>query len=108
MKRFLIFLTLICSFPAVDGNGQNPQEQSKPAEKKTDHQIYFKKPIKEINHIMYDRSFLPIQGEISEDKKSVVLKNWEKGTKVRVKVTYEDGTEDEIVKSPCYIDPVIL
>jgi len=75
---------------------------------KQDFQIYFKQPIKEIKHIMYDKNFLPIQGEISKDKKSVVLKNWEKGTKVRVKVTYEDGTEDEIVKSPCFIDPVIL
>lgn len=84
------------------------QSENKAVEKKQDHQIYFKQPIKEINHIMYDKSFLPIQGEISEDKKSVVLKNWEKGTKVRVKVTYEDGTVDEIVKSPCFIDPVIL
>jgi len=76
--------------------------------KKQDFQIYFKQPIKEIKHIMYDKNFLPIQGEISKDKKSVVLKNWEKGTKVRVKVAYEDGTEDEIVKSPCFIDPVVL
>jgi len=84
--------------------------QSTPSDgvNKQDFQIYFKQPVKEIKHIMYDKNFLPIQGELSKDKKSVVLKNWEKGTKVRVKVTYEDGTEDEIVKSPCFIDPVIL
>jgi hypothetical protein len=84
------------------------QEEPKPEPKKQDHQIYFKAPVKEIHHILYDKNFLPIQGEISEDKKSVKLKEWEQGTKVRLKVTYEDGTVDEIVKSPCFIDPVIL
>ncbi len=98
---FVLFSTLAFSQTTTDGANKVP-------EKIQDHQIHFQQPIKEIKHIMYDKSFLPIQGEISEDKKSVVLKNWEKGTKVRVKVTYEDGTEDEIVKSPCYIDPVVL
>ncbi len=92
---------------AVSGNAY-AQEETKPQEKKQDHQIYFKQPVKEINHIMYDKNFLPIQGKLSEDKKSVLLKDWEQGTKVRVKVTYEDGTVDEFVKSPCYIDPVVL
>lgn len=105
MKNLIIVLLLVFA----QGAGKScAQDVDTKQEKKQDHQIYFKKPIKEINHIMYDKSYLPIQGEISEDKKSVVLKNWEKGTKVRVKVTYEDGTEDEIVKSPCFIDPVIL
>ncbi|TAH44021.1 MAG: hypothetical protein EYC69_01215 [Bacteroidetes bacterium] len=98
---FVFFSVLVYSQAATDGENKLPQNRQ-------DHQIHFQQPIKEIKHIMYDKSFLPIQGEISKDKKSVVLKNWEKGTKVRVKVTYEDGTEDEIVKSPCYIDPVVL
>jgi len=36
------------------------------------------------------------------------MKEYQTGNKVRVKVLYEDGTEDEFVKSPCYIDPVVL
>ncbi len=84
------------------------QDEIKNEPKRQDHQIHFKAPVKEIHHIMYEKDFLPIQGEISEDKKSVRIKEWEQGTRVRLKVTYEDGTVEEIVKSPCYIDPVIL
>lgn len=105
-----LLTSIIFVFFALAGYTQVATEGSENnvPQKTQDHQIHFQQPVKEINHIMYDKSFLPIQGEISKDKKSVVLKNWEKGTKVRVKVTYEDGTEDEIVKSPCYIDPVVL
>lgn len=99
---YIIFLTAFFTYGAFG------QTEKKPEEKRQDHQIYFKQPVKEINHILYDKNFLPIQGEISKDKRSVVLKDWDRGTKVRVKVTYEDGTVEEIVKSPCYIDPVIL
>ncbi len=108
MKALIISITFV--FFSISGYTQIATEgaDKMAPQKVQDHQIHFQQPVKEINHIMYDKSFLPIQGEISKDKKSVVLKNWEKGTKVRVKVTYEDGTEDEIVKSPCYIDPVVL
>jgi hypothetical protein len=102
-----LITTCIVLFTLLSGSVFAQSDNNAP-ERKMDHQIHFKQPVKEINHIMYDKNFLPIQGEISDDKKSVVLKNWDKGTKVRVKVTYEDGTVEEIVKSPCYIDPVIL
>jgi hypothetical protein len=73
-----------------------------------DYQISLPRPAKEIKRILYDKSFLPLQGKLSEDKKSVILKNYEKGSRVRIKVVYEDDTEEEILKSPCYIDPVVL
>ncbi len=72
-----------------------------------DYQIYLKQPAKSIKLLMYEKDFTPIQGIISEDKKSVIIKNYKKGSKVHVKVEYEDGTVEEFVKSPCYIDPVI-
>ncbi len=56
---------------------------------------------------MYEKSFLPIQGKLSEDRKSIIMKDYESGSKVHVKVLYEDGSEEEFTKSPCYIDPVI-
>ena len=36
------------------------------------------------------------------------MQGYEHGNKVHVIVTYIDGTEDEFVRSPCFIDPVIL
>ena len=70
-------------------------------------QIHLEHPAKEIWYIMYEKDFTPIQGKISEDKKSIIIQDYKAGSKVRVKVEYEDGTVDEFVKSPCYIDPVI-
>ena len=74
---------------------------------KTDYQIYLKQPAKEIRLLMYEKNFTPIQGTLSEDRKSIIMKNYENGNKVHVKVLYEDGSEEEFTKSPCYIDPVI-
>lgn len=76
--------------------------------KKQDYQIFLSQPAKEIKYLMYEKDFLPIQGVLSEDRKSVIMKEYKTGTKVRVKVEYEDGTVEEIIKSPCFIDPVIL
>lgn len=74
---------------------------------KQDYQIYLKQPAKSIKLLMYEKNFIPIQGKLSEDKKSIIINNYENGSKVHVKVEYEDGTVEEFVKSPCFIDPVI-
>ena len=71
------------------------------------YQIYLKKPAKEIRLLMYEKNFLPVQGRLSDDHKAIIMNGYEQGSKVHVKVIYEDGTADEFVKSPCYIDPVI-
>lgn len=97
---FLVFFGILPASANADSSAVAPR--------RPDYQIHLKAPAREIRHIMYERNFLPIQGTLSEDKKSVVLKELEKGQKVRVKVVYEDGTEEEFVKSPCFIDPVIL
>ncbi len=73
-----------------------------------DYQIHLSQPAKQIKYMMYEKDFTPVQGRISEDKKSVVIKNYLKGSKIRLKVEYEDGTVEEIIKSPCFIDPYIL
>lgn len=72
-----------------------------------DFQIFLKQPAKEIKLLMYEKNFLPIQGKLSEDKKAIIMKNYEDGNKVHIKVLYEDGTEEEFTKTPCFIDPVI-
>lgn len=101
-KYFLLFV-LVClsgySFAVSD---------STQTENKQDYQIFLKQPAKQIKLLMYEKNFLPIQGKLSEDKKSVIMKDYKLGNRVHVKVVYEDGTEEEFVQSPCYIDPVVL
>jgi hypothetical protein len=75
---------------------------------KSDYQIYLKQPAKEIKQLLYEKDCTPIDGSLSGNKKSIIMKDYEQGSKVHVIVIYEDGTEDEFVRSPCFIDPVLL
>lgn len=98
-RHILVFLLSGSSSIFAQENSDKMQKQ--------DFQIYLKHPAKAIRLLMYEKNFIPIQGKLSEDKKSIIIKNYEIGSKVHVKVEYEDGTVDEFIKSPCYIDPVI-
>jgi len=73
------------------------------------HQIHFDKPIKRIEEIFYDKEKTPIEGEISRDRKSIILKNYSKRARVKIRLVYEDGGDvvETISKSSCFIDPVI-
>ncbi len=102
LKHLLLFTFLLLS------NCLLASSDSTRVEKKQDYQIFLKQPAKEIKLLMYEKNFVPIQGKLSEDRKAVIMNNYEIGNKVRVKVLYEDGTVDEFLKSPCYIDPVVL
>ncbi|MFZ7146201.1 MAG: hypothetical protein ACO1G6_12740 [Bacteroidota bacterium] len=101
MRILMIFTFLL--FVSIE----TVSAQDSTAVKKNQYQIFLNQPAKTIKYILYDKDFLPIQGELSEDKKSVIMKNYKTGAKVRLKVEYEDGTSEEIIKSPCFIDPVI-
>ena len=94
----LLFFSSSVAFAQADSAKTTP---------KSDFQIFLKQPAKEIRLLMYEKSFLPIQGKLSEDRKSIIMKDYEQGARVYVKVIYEDGTVEDFVKSPCYIDPVI-
>jgi hypothetical protein len=103
MKQlFCISIFLLLSM-AVNASAPDSTTQ-----RKQDYQIFLKQPVKSIKLLMYEKNFLPIKGRISEDKKSVIISDYESGSKVHVKVEYEDGSIDEFVKSPCYIDPLVL
>jgi len=105
MKQFFALVAFLFLFSIC--NGQSLADSISSIKKK-DYQIYLKQPAKEIKVLMYEKNFLPVQGKLAEDRKSIIMKNYEMGTKVHVKVLYDDGTVDEFVKSPCFIDPVVL
>lgn len=99
----LLFLAFLSTSVLLFAEGDSTQTRNK-----QEYQIFLKQPAKQIKLIMYEKNFVPIQGKLSEDRKSVIMKDYESGNKVHVKVLYDDGTEEEFVKSPCYIDPVVL
>jgi hypothetical protein len=104
MKRIPALLVFSC-FTAFAAKAQPNGVNAAPLK---DYQIHLSHPAKEIKLLMYEKNFLPVQGRLAEDRKSIIMNNYEQGAKVHVKVIYDDGTVDEFVKSPCYIDPVVL
>ncbi len=70
------------------------------------YQFNLEKPAKSIDDLQYEKTGEPIKGNLSPDKKRVVMDNYLKGSRVKAKVTYEDGTTEEISRSPCVIDPL--
>jgi hypothetical protein len=95
----LLFISAVCFAQTDDKNSGLPR---------FDYQIYLKQPAKEIKELLFYKECTPINGKISDNKKTIIMKDYEPGTKVYVRVVYMDGTEDEFVRSPCFIDPVIL
>lgn len=83
------------------------QSDSTEAKPKWDYQIYLTKPAKEIKEIKFDEDCSDIKGTLSGDKQRIIIKDYEQGKKVYVKVLYDDGTTGEFIRSSCFIDPVI-
>ena len=105
MLRFLSILF----FASMVSAGCYAQTDDTYEEPKFDfYQIYLKKPAKEIRELLYNKTCEPINGTLSKEKKTIIMQDYEPGNKVYVQIIYLDGTEEEFVRSPCYIDPVIL
>jgi len=85
-----------------------PQQQQKFAEPKFEqYQFYLTEPAIKILEIQYEKDCTPVNGKLSEDGKTVFIKDYTEHSKVYVKVLKPDGKIEEISKSPCFIDPVI-
>lgn len=70
-------------------------------------QFYLDEPAKKIQKLEYESSGEEIEGELSEDGKTVYLNNYKAKSRVKVTLVYRTGKKDSFIKSPCFIDPVI-
>lgn len=76
-----------------------------PAEDTEFHQIYLDKKAKSVKCIQYKEG-QNLEGKISPDGKRVLIKGYTRRGRIQVDLEYEDGSEESIEKSPCFIDPV--
>src|SRR5579871_3428018 len=93
LSVFVWGLVFVCK-AQTDSTGYNPE---------WDYQIYLTKPAKEIRELLNDKTCEPVNGRISGDGKTIVMKNYPGKTRIYVKVIYTDNTEDEFVRSSCFI-----
>jgi len=78
------------------------------SEGNTYHQLFFDFKVKEILELKYTTDESPVDGKLSVDGFSIILKNYPGEKAVKVKLIDEKGETKEITKSRCFIDPVIL
>ncbi|CAN5609140.1 hypothetical protein BH11BAC2_BH11BAC2_19610 [soil metagenome] len=70
------------------------------------YQFQLEKPAHSIDSLRYDKTGEPIKGILSPDGSRVIMDNYKKGSRVRLKANYTNGISEEVIKSPCFIDPV--
>jgi len=67
------------------------------------YEIKLKAPVKCIQQIEYDKTGQEPNWKLSEDNKVIYIEDYIINTKIKLKVVYESGNEDEYFQSPCAI-----
>jgi hypothetical protein len=104
---FYVLLSLFLMISVKSGSAQTLKSDSLfiPGVVKQ-YQFNLDKPAIQVDDIRYEQSGDPIKGGLTRDGGRVIMDNYKKGQRVKAKVTYADGTTEEISRSPCFIDPV--
>ena len=103
MKKIkLLFVVSLLVFSSVNVFAQS---DSLPQQKQNDiYQIKLKDPVKCIQQIEYEKTGEPIKGYLDDDKTKIYLEDYKVNNRVKLKVIYENGREEEILRSPCSIE----
>lgn len=70
------------------------------------YQFQLDEPVRSIDELRYEQSGEKIKGSLSPDGLRVVMENYKKGQRVKLKVEHADGKVEEVSKSPCFIHAV--
>lgn len=109
MGRFFAFMIVL--FAAVgSANGQSNVPERDPFRDQngnTWHQFHLDFPAIEILKMEYINSTEPVDGILSPDGTSILIKNYPGDKSVKVVLKTANGEPQEVSKSKCYIDPVL-
>lgn len=67
------------------------------------HQLHLPKPAIKIG-VLHHRDGEVLDGELSPDGLTIIIKNYIRRNAVEVEVLFKDGTQEKISRSPCLID----
>lgn len=112
MKRARLILVVCgCLFfrPAIGQHHQSDPDPYMDPEGNQWHQLYLDFRATELIEMRYAQdSTIKVEGELSADGYSITIKNYSGDRSVKVKVLDESGQEKEVIRSRCFIDPVLL
>lgn len=96
------YLTLIFFMIYFNASAQNHNPDVGPAG--TIYQIKLTDSVKCIQLIEYEKTGEPVKGYLDDNKTLIYLEDYKVNNKVRLKVIFENGREQEIMRSPCSIE----
>lgn len=103
MRRFLFLFLILCS---TQGFSQSDNQKEFIPDGVRQYQFNLDKPAKSLDKLFYEPGGEPVKGTLSPDGSRVIIEHYKKGKRVKAEVVYMDGLKGEVIKSPCYIDPV--
>jgi hypothetical protein len=110
MCRNLIFIVFsLFLLPVIPSYGQKVEpDHFHDSNGNTYHQLFLDFHATELMDVRYSSDDLRIEGNLSVDGYSVIIKNYAGDKSVKVKVKDDKDSEREVTKSRCFIDPVLL
>jgi len=104
---FILILSMSCAI-SESALAQNPKQDTLfLPDQFRQYQFQLDEAVKSIDELRYERSGESIKGTLSPDGQRVVMENYKKGQRVKLKVEHADGRVEEVNKSPCFIHPMI-
>ncbi|MBK8874003.1 MAG: hypothetical protein IPN13_08820 [Bacteroidetes bacterium] len=105
--------TFVILFFCLLGGSVFAQQQKQPdifkdADGNTYHQLFLDFEATELLKLNYTLDEAPVDGVLSTDGYSIIIKNYPGDKSVKALIKDESGAEKEITKSRCFIDPIIL
>jgi len=102
--RYILCIVILISFSLSSSAQSTPPKDELLFDT---YQIFLNESIKKIKKLEYETEEKRLKGYLIDDKTGIILENYD--GKHRVKITYEDinGEVKTLLKSKCYIDPVI-
>lgn len=108
MKKFGFLI--LCLFLNAFNNASHGQSLKRDTlfmpEQFRQYQFQLEEPVELIDDLRYEQSGEKIKGSLSPDGLRVVMENYKKGQRVKLKVEHADGRVEEVSKSPCFIHAV--
>jgi len=101
-KALISFFSFLFLFYFQPGYSQSEVDTSGIQHGKT-YEIKLKAPVKCIQEIEYDKTGKEPNWKLSEDHKTIYIRDYIINTRIRVKVVYETGREEDYTQSPCSV-----
>lgn len=106
MKRLIFSMVLLTAAINVKAQVNEEVVQEEIISNKL-YKFELRLPTQCIDKMVYQKTGKEVEHELSDDGKTVYIKNLVQGQSVKVECTYKNGSRDSFIKSPCTLELVV-